>query len=79
MHTIRITLRCSAASTDLDFGAPDDVKLAVEDRVACALIELLGQLSMEGVEILDDPLPGGQTAQQQASEASPPRSRSRRP
>jgi hypothetical protein len=77
MQTIRITLRCNPADTDLDFGALDDVKLAVEDRVACALIELLGQLSIDGVEILDGSLPDGPTATQEAPEASP--SRARRP
>lgn len=57
MRQISISLRTSARNAELDFDDPETARLLIEVCASRALIELLGSVIVDSVEISGDDMP----------------------
>jgi hypothetical protein len=52
---IRLQARCAGSSYPLDTQHLEQMELALEDRMSCALVQLLGMVEVECVTIMSSP------------------------
>jgi hypothetical protein len=69
MRHIRISLRTPARCTEIDFDDPETARLYIEDSVSRVLLQLLGAVIVDSVEISNVELSGDSASER---EADPP-------